>query len=419
MSSSRSFGRRRPVLDIFVGRQPIFDRQLNVVGYELLFRGFEADEANVVDGDLATSQVIVNTFMEIGLDRLVGNGLAFMNLTRRFLIDEYPLPVMQGRMVLEVLEDVKVDEALVNALRRLSRQGYQIALDDVVHPEDVSPLLEIADIVKIDLLAVDQDRLGEHVATLREYGVRLLAEKVETHEDMELCLDLGFDCFQGFFLSRPKVVSGRRMPASRLAIVRLLAELQNPYIEFGELEAIVRQDVALSYRLLRLINSAFFSLPTKITTIRQALTLLGIQQVQAWLSLLLLAKIDDKPRALMTTAMTRAKMCELLAMAANEPGPEADFTVGLFSVLDALLDLPMEEVVTALPLSDEVTAALLESQGHLGAALDCALAYERGDWDAVSYLSLTPEEIRDAYLESLDWTMRAGALLGKGAAGDW
>ncbi|NOZ05950.1 MAG: HDOD domain-containing protein [Chloroflexi bacterium] len=411
MSTPRRFGRRRPMLDIFVGRQPIFNRRLNVVGYELLFRKFGASEANVVDGDLATSQVILNTFMEIGLDRLVGDGLAFINLTRRFLIEESRLPAMPGRVVLEVLEDIEVDEALVKALRRLSRQGYQIALDDVVHPEDVSPLLEIADIVKVDLLAVDRDCLEEYVATLRAYNVRLLAEKVETYEDIELCQDLGFGYFQGFFLSRPKVVSGRRMPASRLTIVRMLAELQNPYIEFGELEEIVRQDVSLSYKLLRLINSAFFSLPTKITTIRQALTLLGIEQVQAWLSLLLLSKVDDKPSALITTAMTRAKMCELLATASNEPAPETDFIVGLFSVLDALLDLPMEEIVATLPLSNEVTAALLKSQGHLGAALNCVRAYERGDWDAVSYSLLTPEDIRDAYLESLDWTAQAGVLL--------
>jgi len=411
VSTPRRFGRRRPMLDIFVGRQPIFNRRLNVVGYELLFRKFGASEANVVDGDLATSQVILNTFMEIGLDRLVGDGLAFINLTRRFLIEESRLPAMPGRVVLEVLEDIEVDEALVKALRRLSRQGYQIALDDVVHPEDVSPLLEIADIVKVDLLAVDRDCLEEYVATLRAYNVRLLAEKVETYEDIELCQDLGFGYFQGFFLSRPKVVSGRRMPASRLTIVRMLAELQNPYIEFGELEEIVRQDVSLSYKLLRLINSAFFSLPTKITTIRQALTLLGIEQVQAWLSLLLLSKVDDKPSALITTAMTRAKMCELLATASNEPAPETDFIVGLFSVLDALLDLPMEEIVATLPLSNEVTAALLKSQGHLGAALNCVRAYERGDWDAVSYSLLTPEDIRDAYLESLDWTAQAGVLL--------
>lgn len=402
------------MLDIFVGRQPIFNRQLNVVGYELLFREFETEKAAVVDGDLATSQVILNTFMEIGLDQLVGNRMAFINLTRRFLLEEQPLlPVMQGRMVLEVLEDVEVDEALISALRNLSNQGYQIALDDVVDPEDVRSLLEIADIVKLDLLDTDRAHLEAHVATLREYGVWLLAEKVETYEEFELCKGLGFDYFQGYFLSRPKVVSGRRMPTSRLAIVRLLAKLHDPDIEIDELEAIVRQDVSLSYRLLRLINSAFYSLSTKITTVRQALTLLGIQQVQAWVSLLLLSRIDDKPNALVTTAMSRAKMCELLAVAANERGPEADFTVGLFSILDVLLDLPMEEAIASLPLSDEVTAALLESKGHLGAVLNCTLAYEKGDWGAVSCLTLTPGEIRDAYLESLDWTARASTVLGR------
>lgn len=265
------------MLEIFVGRQPIYDRQLKVVGYELLFRSYEADHAEFVDGDRATSQVILNTFTEIGLERLVGNGLAFINLTRSFILGEYPPPLAKHRVVLEILEKIPVDKELIEALRVLSARGYQLALDDVVDPHDVGQLLDIADFVKLDLAAVERGRLEEHVTTLRQRKVKLLAEKVETQDVFELCRDLGFDYFQGYFLCRPNVVRGQRMPATRLAIMRLLAKLQVPDIEFGRLEEIVRHDISLSYKLLRLINSAFYARPTEIKSIRQALTLLGIR----------------------------------------------------------------------------------------------------------------------------------------------
>lgn len=399
------------MLEIFVGRQPIYNRQLKVVGYELLFRSYEADHAEFVDGDRATSQVILNTFTEIGVERLVGHGLAFINLTRNFILGKYPPPLAKHRVVLEILENTPVDQELITALRLLSARGYQIALDDVVDPHDVAPLLDIANFVKLDLVAVERARLEEHVATLRQHNVKLLAEKVETQDLFGLCRDLGFDYFQGFFLCRPNVVRGHRMPAVRLAIMRLLAKLQVPDIEFGKLEEIVRQDVSLSYKLLRLINSAFYARPTEIKSIRQALTLLGIRQLQAWLTLLVLSRIEDKPHELFTTAMVRAKMCELLTVALKGHSGETGFMIGLFSVLDALLDLSLEEVLTWLPLAEEVTCALLHYEGILGAILRCVLAYERGDWEAACCPGLEPKAICGAYLESLDWASEVNSLL--------
>lgn len=397
--------------EIFVGRQPIYDRQLKVVGYELLFRSYEGDHAEFLDGDLATSQVILNTFTEIGLERLVGNGLAFINLTRSFILGEYSPPLAKHRVVLEILEKIPVDNELIEALRLLSARGYQLALDDVVDPHDVDPLLDIVDFVKLDLAAVERGRLEEHVATLRQHNVKLLAEKVETQDEFKLCRDLGFDYFQGYFLCRPNVVRGQRMPNTRLAIMRLLAKLQVPDIEFGRLEEIVQQDISLSYKLLRLINSAFYARPTEIKSIRQALTLLGIRQVQAWLALLVLSRIDDKPHELMITAMVRAKMCELLTLGLKEHSAETGFMIGLFSVLDALLDLPLEEVLASLPLAEEVTRALLHHEGQLGAVLGCVLAYERGNWEVACCLDLEPETICGAYLKSLDWASEVNSLL--------
>jgi EAL and modified HD-GYP domain-containing signal transduction protein len=401
------------MLDVFVGRQPIFDRELDVIGYELLFRSHDTDKAEFVDGDRATSDVILNTFMEIGLDRLAGDGLAFINLTQDFILDKHPIPLLSDRVVIEVLEDVKVDKELVKALQMLSSRGYKIALDDVVRPEDVGPLLEVADIVKLDLAAVEQGHLGEYVDIFRRHDLKLLAEKVETPDVFDLCKRHGFDYFQGYFLCRPNVVSGHRMPSARLAILRLLAKLSAPDMEFEELEEILRQDVSLSYKLLRVINSAFYAIPTKIESIRQALTLLGIRQIRCWATLLLLSKIDDRPLELMVTAVVRAKMCELLAGALKERRPGIYFMAGLFSVLDALMEVPLQEALGLVPLSEEIVSALLRYEGRLGSVLRCVLAYERGDWGAVRYPGIEPEVICDAYLESLDWANELRSLLGQ------
>lgn len=399
------------MLEVFVGRQPIYNQQLKVIGYELLFRSYRSETAEFLNGDSATSQLILNTFMEIGLEQLVGGGLAFINLTRSFFLEKLPLPLLEDRVVIEVLENITIDDEFVEAVQFLSDRGYQIALDDVVNPDDVEPLLDIADIVKVDLVDIDRSRLEEYVNVFHKHKLKLLAEKIETHDEFELCKNLGFHYFQGFFFSKPKVISGHKMPESRLAILRLLSKLHTPGIEFKEMEDLISQDVSLSYKLLRLINSSFYARPKKIKSIRHALTFLGIRQIKDWVSLLSLAKVDDKPRELMNTAMVRAKMSEILALALKMKNAETGFTVGLFSVLDALLDLPLKEVIRLLPLSDDITSALLEHKGKFGEVLHCVLAYEHGEWEEAKCPGLEPDAIRDAYLESVNWTNNVASLL--------
>lgn len=397
--------------EVFVGRQPIYTRQLDVFAYELLFRSGEGEEASVMDGDQATSQVILNTFMEMGLDTIVGQKLAFINLTRDFILQDYAPVFPADRVVLEVLEDIPVDAELIEAVRRLSDQGYTIALDDFIYHERLQPLMEIADIIKVDVLALDKAALREHQAVLQQYNVKLLAEKVETQDEFRYCRELGFDYFQGYFFCKPEVIKGQRVPANRLVSLQLLARLQDPEADFRELEGLISQDVSLSYKLLRVINSAFYSLPRKVDSLRQALLMLGTRLITTWVSLIILAGIDDKPHELMVTAMVRAKMCELLAQALGRPGTDTFFTVGLFSALDALMDSPMEDVLRALPLSDDITAALLQYEGILGAALRCVLAYERGDWQAVSCPGLDSAAIKDAYLRAIAWTTETSGKL--------
>jgi c-di-GMP phosphodiesterase len=413
MDTAAHPAQRSGAADAFVARQAIFDRDLSVVGYELLFRGAAAHTtAQFTDRDQASTRVILDTFLELGLDQIVGQTPAFLNLTRSFFLSTHNIPLPRERVVLELLEGEHVDAPLVESVRGYAQSGFRIALDDFVYDDKMIPLLEIADIVKFDVLEHAPSQLEQQVRKVLPYNVVLLAEKVETPEHFEFCKDLGFDLYQGYFLCRPNTVAGHRIAPNRLATLRLLAKLQDPNVEMTSLEQIIREDLSLSYKLLRLINSAFYGLPHRVESIRQTLVLLGVQQIRAWVSLLTLSQLEDKPDELMVTAMVRARMCEQLALRAQVPHPEVYFTVGLFSTLDALLDLSMEDLLQSLPLSEELRDALLVRSGRMGAALDCVVRYERGEWDAVEFAELPACEIRAAYLDAVEWARVTSRELG-------
>ena len=392
-----------PAYEVFVGRQPIYTQQLDVFAYELLFRSGEMQHAGVTDGNQATAHVLVNTFLELGLDTLVGSKRAFVNLTRDFLLQDYSLVFPADRVGLEVLEDVVVDADVLAALRNLSAQGYIIALDDFFYQEHLRPLVELADIIKIDVLASGRRTVAEQVKLLRQYDVQLLAEKVETQEDFTYYKTLGFEYFQGYFFCRPDVVKGQRSPTNRLMILELLAKFQSPGTTFRELEALISRDVTLSYKVLRAANAAIYTRARKVESIQQAVQLVGLTAITNIVSLFLLANIDDKPHELLITAMVRAKMCEQLAKLMQQSNSATFFTVGLLSVLDAFMDRPMPDILPALPLADEIVEALLAHAGMLGAILGCVLAYERGDWEAVQNLGCPSDLLVKTYLEALMW----------------
>ena len=397
--------------DIFIGRQPIFDRNLEVFAYELLFRSGTENRAGEFDGDQATSQVIVNAFIEIGLDHIVGTQLAFINLTRNFVTSNAPLPFPKERVVLEVLENIRPDAEVIAGVRALVAQGYNVALDDFVFNEDLRPLIEVANIVKIDLMSVSRTELKEHVDILRRYPAKLLAEKIETQDDFEYCKSLGFDYFQGYFLSRPNVVQSQQLPPNRIAVLQLLSKLQNPETDAVEIEQLISQDIALSYKMLRYINSAFFSLPRKIDSIRQAVVYLGARTIKSWVTLLVVAGLGNKPAELVTQAMQRAKMCELLAQTAKRPHTESYFTVGLFSLLEALMDTPLAKILESLPFSEDIRNALLCQEGPYGEALTCVIAYEKGDFNRAWFDRLAPSQMTDAYLASARWADQSASAL--------
>jgi EAL and modified HD-GYP domain-containing signal transduction protein len=382
---------------VFIARQPIFDPALSVVGYELLFRGANQNVAIISDHDEATSTVVMNAFTEIGLDNVVGERRAWINVSRDFLLGGLARALPRGRVVLELLEDQQIDDALIESLEDHRAHGYEIALDDFAGDEAMLPVLPHVDIVKVDLFGRDAATVAGDYRRLARHDLTLLAEKVETREEYEHCLELGFDMFQGYFFCKPERMEARGVAPNKLSMLQLVAALQDPKIEIRQLETLVTRDVALSYRLLRYINSAFFGLRREVDSINRALMLLGIANIKRWATLSIFAGVDEKPRELIETALVRGRFCEI----AGEGNKDQLFTLGLFSVVDALMDAPMEDVLASIPFPNEMREALIAHSGPRGELLAAALSFERGEFSPPTH------KYGAAYIEAMAWATTA------------
>lgn len=394
--------------EVFVARQPIFDRQLDVVGYELLFRAGDATTAVVADPEGATATVVLNSFTELGLERVVGTRPAWINVSRDFVLQGFAQSVPPELVLLEILEDQLIDDELVAAIGALKRDGHRVALDDFQYEPAAEPLLQLADVVKLDVAELGRDGLSDEVARLAPYGVTLLAEKLEDHADFVYCLDAGCELFQGYFFCRPELVRGRGLDANRLSLLRLLAALQDPVTELPDLERTIARDVGLSYRLLRYINSAFFGLRQEVRSVGQALALLGVDKLKQWAALSVFASVDDKPQELTLTALIRGRFCELAAPSDGGANPGELFTLGLFSVIDALMDIPMAEVLESIPFPQDMRDALVTRDGDKGRLLRCVTALEMGDFERAEAIVA---DAGDLYLSALTWANQAAAAV--------
>lgn len=399
-------------MEAYVARQPILDEKLELYAYELLYRPHKtAQAANVLDPNVAASQVIVGALTNIGLDELIGGARAFVNITGNLLASGIGDLLPPDRTVVELLEHVEPTPEVVEAVRTLKQRGYRVALDDFEYHPRFEPLLQLADVIKLDVLNRSPAEIAASIEPLRANGrgdrLELLAERVETHAVFEACRDLGCTLFQGYFFSRPHTVTGRDIPASKVAALRLLGALNDPSAEFSDFEAVFRTDVSLSYKLLRYLNSPANGLRREVSSIQQALVLLGVNNLRKWASLVLFCEsAEEKPPALVQGALSRARFCEHLARHVDLEATSA-FTVGMFSLLDALLDRPKEEVLARLPLDAAVDRALREGEGKLGSLLQLARAWERGDWPGVetarAVLGLDPDAATEAYVEAARW----------------
>ena len=400
--------------DVFVARQPIYDSAMAVMAYELLYRpSLTETKARITDPRQATLEVISSAALEIGLDRLSGGQPVHINFPMELLVDVPDLPLPPSLVVIEVLEDVRAEPRVIEGICKLRARGHRIALDDYSPRISDPRLLEYADTVKLEITHPAANELQHTVRELQSRGLHLIAENVEAPEDFERCIALGFTGFQGYFLQHPETFHAKRVPSSKLSTLRLVASLSNEQYSIDEVELLISQNVSMSYHVLRCINSAYYSLPRRVDSIRQAIVILGIDQLRQLCSLLCLQGFDDRPPNLFVNAMTRARMCEQLGRlgGAKDTGPF--FMTGLFSLLNAIVGMPTQKLVDELPLSPAVARALTAGEGDLGNALKCTRAYERAAWDHVVYGTLAPSLIRAAYVDALFWAERARTLLAK------
>lgn len=400
---------------VFVARQPIFTPELVVWGYELLFRhGRQARAAAFVDGHVATARVIADGYA------LVQEGLSskrkhLINFPTRSLLDGTAQALPADRAVIEILETVEPTSEVVDACWRLKAAGYLLALDDFVGEPGYEPLLELADIVKVDVLGMTPERVEEVATQLQPHGCQLLAEKVEDRQVFELTRELGFSYFQGYFFSKPEVVPGRKITSSQSSRLRLLRETSGEHLDVTDLARIIASDPGLSHRLLRRINSAAFGLRGPIQSIRQAAVYLGSSALSHWLRVVLLSDLSASPGSEEATALAtqRARFLHDLAGHARTGAESADslFMLGLLSLIDVMLGQPMHEVCSQLPLHQRHRDALCGEPSEAGVWLHLLHALERAEWDAViamlGELDVEPETASQLYAEAQVWASRA------------
>lgn len=359
---------------VHVGRQPICDGNGKVVAYELLFRSSAtAQVARFDDPDAATAQVLMSTFLDLGLPDLVGEKLAFVNVGRNFLIGDLPLPVGPEQVVLEVLEDVAADEQVVAGVGRLVAAGYRIALDDVTATRRRGPLLALASYVKLDVQATALDALPALADDCRATGRELVAEKVETAAELAVCRELGIGLYQGYLFARPQTVTRESLGPGQLSCLRLVTLLGCPDTPLADVVRAVEQDAGLCYRLLRAVNSAATGLRRQIGSIEQAVLLVGRRALAGWVTLMMMA--EEAGGEPLTDALVRARMCERLAALRGDADASAAFLVGLLSGLARPLQMSATELPDQLSLTP-ATADALRGGGRLGAVLAEAIAYE-------------------------------------------
>lgn len=365
-----------------MARQPIFDRRSRVVAYELLYRSAAPMPVGPLD-ERTSAQALVNALAEIGLERLAGSHPAYFNVSPGLLHDPALRLLPAHRVVLEILEDTPATPENIDAIGRLRSAGYSVALDDFTFAPNQMEFIPHVDLIKVDVLATPWSRVIAGIPNLKTRVPRLLAEKVEDRPMFRKCREAGFHYFQGYFFAKPETMESRALPPSRVALLRVLSEVHKPNARAEDVERAVACDAGLALRLLRLVNSAAMALPRRIDSIRTAVSLLGARRIQALAVLLAASARSDSPPSLGSIALNRARACEAVARKMGCDDLAVHFTVGLLSVLDAMLDVPMSIVVEHLPLTDEVSAALLDPHGTSPAALalHAVLRHEEGDWE--------------------------------------
>ncbi|MEJ2762616.1 HDOD domain-containing protein [Photobacterium sp. MCCC 1A19761] len=396
----------------YLARQPVLNRNKETVGYELLFRDGPDNCFPEIGDEQATNRLLADNFFTHSAKKATGGKLAFINFPYCSLIQRTPLMFSKKSFIIEILETCEPTDELLEAIMELHQQGYLLALDDFVPSEAWNRFLPYVHFVKFDVQATPIAKAGFFIRRQRERveHLKFLAEKVETHEEFEAAREAGFDFFQGYFFSRPEMIQRKTLTPCALTTLRLYQEISQDNVDYKKVETIIANDVSLSYKLLRHVNNMTSSLAKPITSFRQALVYLGEERLRRFISFVATAHATErKPRSLYGLSVQRAQFCERLSkkLSPAVSGSQA-FLAGLFSLLDSLLDQPIEELITQLPLSEEVKDAVIHQQGQLGALLKLSQAYDQADWEQVTELcktlSVAESVVAELYLESLQWS---------------
>ncbi len=395
----------------YAARQPILDKNKNLFAYELLFRDSIDNIFPDIDGDEATSKMIEASKFNMGIHEFTGNKPAFINFTLETLSKGYAGMLTNEEVVVEILETVKPGKKLLALCKDLYDKGYTLALDDYEHQSVWAHFYPYVKIIKIDVQATGIDEIKQIKQAIEKYPhIQLLAEKVETHEEYNQALELGFEYFQGFFFSKPEMVKAKNLSPSQMAMAELLYETSKPEMDLASITSVFERDVSLSYKLLRYANSAMFRRASEISTIKQALVILGSAELKRFLGLMFAANVNpDKPTELINMAMTRAKFCEQIAGKVNAPlDTSLAFLTGLLSMIDAILDESLESIMEKLPLAQEIKDPLLTRKGVMAALIKLVELIEHAEWDKTAIvmekLKLEKEQVVEAYNEALAWS---------------
>lgn len=391
----------------YVARQPILDKDKKTFGYELLFRDGPKNTFPVIDAEEATSRLLSDHVLSTQYATL-GDKLGFVNFPYKSLINRVPTLFPVDSLVIEVLEDCEPTEELLEAVKEMSQLGYKIALDDFVPSKAWREFLPYIYIIKFDIRIVPLPKAQLFIDRFAKTGIKFLAEKVETYEEFEHAKQIGFDYFQGYFFSKPEMIQRKALKPSFMSIIQLLTEISHERIDYEKVEALISKDVTLSYKLLTYVNSSAL-VKKKIQSFKQALIYLGEDKIRKFISLVALAAThSQKPDYLYGLSIQRARFCELLIR--KQPSsidPSKAFLMGMFSLLDSLLDLPIEQIIAEMPIDKAIKLALTEESGALGQLLSLIKAYERAEWDNVSQLcqalQLSQDTLSECYDEAVAW----------------
>lgn len=398
-------------MDIFLARQPIFDKKNKIIAYELLFRTGMLNKYNSVDGDNATIEVIKNTLFNFGIEKIAKNKKVFINFTENILKSNILDLLSPEYVVVEILEDIEPTLEIINICKKLKEIKYTIALDDFVFHNKYKSLMEFVDIIKVDFRITKGEERKEVIKKIKNKNIKFLAEKVETIEEFNDAVKYGYSYFQGYYLSKPVVISGKKIPENKIIHMRLLEELNSKDFSLEKVEELIKKDISLSYKLLRIVNSAEFGLKHKVTSIKQALSYTGEIQVKKWLYLVSIKAIgDDRPDFIIFESLARAKFSELIFLKTRFRKDSFNaYLIGMLSLVDVILEKPIDEILEEILVDEEVKSALIgEKNNKYGFLLSLILNYEQGKIDKIfelmEYFDISTDELRSSYMEAIEWS---------------